>query len=188
MPPIPGKRLQRRQPVGRIAAAAYLCGVLLASPLLAQQRAPAVDRCADKSRVLGVSRTVDIDGTGGPRFGLQQYKGNDFLADGEVVLTFDDGPLRVHTQAVVDALEAQCTKATFFMVGSQALADPEMVRQIYRKGHTVGTHTFSHADLRKMTPLKAREEIELGFSAVSQALGQSVAPFSASRSCPTRQP
>lgn len=146
-----------------------------AAPATSAQASP-VNRC-DPGRVLGVSRVVEVDATGGPRFGHQQYKENDLLADGEVVLTFDDGPLRIHTQAVVDALEAQCTKATFFMVGSQALADPEMVRQIHRKGHTVGTHTQSHLDLRKMTPLQARQEIELGFSSVSQALGQPVAPF-----------
>jgi peptidoglycan-N-acetylglucosamine deacetylase len=136
-----------------------------------------VDRCADRSRTLGVDRVASIDTTGGPRFGHQQYKEQPLLADGEIVLTFDDGPLRVHTQAVVDALEAQCTKATFFMVGSQALADPDMVRQIARKGHTIGTHTYSHANLRQMDPLRARREIELGFSAVAQAAGQPIAPF-----------
>ena len=185
MTPAAGANRLKRQKLVRNGAA-LIAGLVLASPLLAQQRplapqpgarAPASDRCADKSRVLGVSRVVDIDATGGPRFGHQQYKEQELLAEGEVVLTFDDGPLRHHTQAVVDALEAQCTKATFFMVGSQALADPEMVRQIHRKGHTVGTHTFSHVDLRKQTPLKARDEIELGFSAVSQALGQPAAPF-----------
>jgi peptidoglycan-N-acetylglucosamine deacetylase len=120
---------------------------------------------------------VDIDTSTGPRFGQQQYKDIQLLQDGEVVLTFDDGPLRVHTQAVVDALDGQCTKATFFMVGSQALADPDMVRQIQRKGHTVGTHTWSHANLRQMNPLAARREIELGFSAVTLAAGQPIAPF-----------
>ena len=184
-PTMAGKNVKIQWLAGS-APAVLLATLLLTTPLLAQQRTPVpqtgqrpqvADRCADKSRVLGVSRTVDIDATGGPRFGHQQYKEHELLAEGEIVLTFDDGPLRHHTQAVVDALEAQCTKATFFMVGSQALADPEMVRQIHRKGHTVGTHTFSHVDLRKSTPLKAREEIELGVSAVSQALGQPVAPF-----------
>ncbi len=180
-----GARLLRR---GAAAATALVClGVSLTLPAQAQQVRPPraaipaptggpINRC-EPARVLGVSRVVDIDATGGPRFGHQQYKDHDLLADGEVVLTFDDGPLRTHTQAVVDALEAHCTKATFFMVGSQALADPEMVRQIHRKGHTVGTHTQSHVDLRKMTPLQARQEIELGFSSVSQALGQPAAPF-----------
>lgn len=133
--------------------------------------------CRDAARKLGVSRVVQIDTTGGPRFGHQQYKKNDLLADGEIVLTFDDGPSRVTTQAVVDALEAQCTKATFFMVGSQAIADPAIVRQIARLGHTVGTHTFSHASLRRLNPIEARREVELGFSAVRQAAGQPIAPF-----------
>ncbi len=133
--------------------------------------------CQNPGAALGVSRVVEVDTSTGPRFGQQQYKDLDFLAKGEVVLTFDDGPLRPYTQPIVDALEAQCTKATFFMVGSQALADPDMVRQIIRKGHTVGTHTWSHANLRKATPLKARQEIELGFSAVAAAAGQPIAPF-----------
>ena len=58
-----------------------------------------------------------------------------------------------------------------------AVADPEMVREYARLGHTVGIHTWSHANLHSITPLKARTEIELGFSAVQQALGKPVAPF-----------
>jgi peptidoglycan-N-acetylglucosamine deacetylase len=133
--------------------------------------------CQNPASALGVSRVVEVDTASGPKFGHQQYRELDFLAKGEVVLTFDDGPLRPYTQPIVDALEAQCTKATFFMVGSQAIADPDMVRQIIRKGHTVGTHTWSHANLRKATPLKARQEIELGFSAVAAAAGQPISPF-----------
>ena len=139
--------------------------------------APRGNGCQDQAKSLGVSRIAEIDTANGPRFGHQQYKDVDFLAPGEIVLTFDDGPLRPHTQPILDALDAQCTKATFFMVGSQAIADPEMVRQVIRRGHTVGNHTWSHANLRKSTPLKARQEIELGLSAVTAAAGQPVAPF-----------
>lgn len=178
-------RLPARVAWRRIVTAACVTLVSATSPASAQQAppprppmavAPPAKSC-DPARVLGVSRVAEIDTTGGPRFGHLQYKEHDLLADGEIVLTFDDGPLRVHTQAVVNALEAQCTKATFFMVGSQALADPDMVRQIYRKGHSVGAHTQSHADLRKRTPLQARQEIELAFSSVAQALGHPGAPF-----------
>lgn len=150
---------------------------------LAQQPVPSAPpvtakaSACDPARTLGVSRVIEIDTANGVRFGHQQYKEVDALQDGEVVLTFDDGPLRVHSQAVVNALDAHCTKATFFMVGSQAAADPDMVRQIFRKGHSVGTHTWSHANLRKMTPMSARQEIELGFSAVTLAAGQPIAPF-----------
>jgi hypothetical protein len=78
---------------------------------------------------------------------------------------------------VLEALAAHCTKATFFVVGRMAVADPEMVREYARLGHTIGIHTWSHANLHSITPLKARTEIELGFSAVQQALGKPVAPF-----------
>jgi hypothetical protein len=78
---------------------------------------------------------------------------------------------------VLEALAAHCTKATFFLVGRMAVADPEMVKEYDRRGHTVGTHTWSHANLRALTPLKARAEIELGFSAVQQAMGKPLAPF-----------
>ena len=149
----------------------------LAAAFVGAADAAAKSECTNPARALGVSRVVEVDTGEGPQFGHQQYKDIDLLAPGEIVLTFDDGPLRPYTQPIVDALETQCTKATFFLVGSQALADPVMVRQIQRKGHTVGTHTWSHANLRKSTPLKARQEIELGFSAVAAAAGQPIAPF-----------
>jgi peptidoglycan-N-acetylglucosamine deacetylase len=124
---------------------------------------------------LGVSRVIEIDTTGGPRFGAQ-YPGNSLLNDGEIVLTFDDGPLRSHTSAVLAALAAHCTKATFFMVGRMAVADPAMAKEVARQGHTVGTHTWSHRNLAHAGPY-ARAEIELGLSAVRRAVGAPVAPF-----------
>ena len=135
----------------------------------ARPRVPAGD-------ALGVSRVVEIDTSSGPLFGAQ-YKEPNFLADGEVVLTFDDGPLRAYTMPVLEALAAHCAKATFFVVGRMAVADPEMVKEYARRGHTVGTHTWSHVNLQALTPLKARAEIELGFSAVQQAMGKPLAPF-----------
>jgi peptidoglycan/xylan/chitin deacetylase (PgdA/CDA1 family) len=138
--------------------------------------AGAQDTCAAGAEALGVSRTVEIDPSTGPRFG-SQYKEHELLADGEVVLTFDDGPSRIYTKPILDALDAQCTKATFFLVGQMAVADPEMVQEYARRGHTVGTHTWSHANLRWLSPPRARAQIELGFSAVQQAMGKPIAPF-----------
>ena len=139
--------------------------------------ARAVGPCKGRPDTIGVSRVVEIDTEGGPGFGQQQYKGNDFLEPGEVVLTFDDGPLRHNTQKVLAALDAECTRATFFSVGKMAVADPQMVREIASRGHTVGTHTWSHRNLRAAAPANALGEVELGVSAVSKALGQPVAPF-----------
>jgi peptidoglycan-N-acetylglucosamine deacetylase len=126
---------------------------------------------------IGVSRVQEIDTASTPQVGHQQYKDFSFLKDGEVVLTFDDGPLRPYTRPVLKALEAHCTKATFFVVGRMALADPALVKETAQRGHTVGTHTWSHMDLRKTGPSRARGEMELGISAVSRALGKPVAPF-----------
>jgi peptidoglycan-N-acetylglucosamine deacetylase len=126
---------------------------------------------------IGVSRTVEIDATNGPRYGRQQYKELDFLKDGEIVLTFDDGPSSIYTPRVIEALNFHCTKATFYMVGSRALAEPKIVQDIHRRGHTIGTHTWSHANLRNIGFDRAKPEFELGFSGVQKALGKPIAPF-----------
>src|SRR5262249_37812461 len=65
---------------------------------------------------LGIARVVEIDTTGGPGFGFEHFKSHDFLREGEVVLTFDDGPWPKNTPAVLAALAAHCTKAIFFPI------------------------------------------------------------------------
>ncbi|MFA5901913.1 MAG: polysaccharide deacetylase family protein [Hyphomicrobium sp.] len=140
-------------------------------------RDPQVETCATRSDVLGLSRIVEVDTAKGPIFGRGAHGGFDVLAEGEVVLTFDDGPLRPYTRAVLKALAQHCTKATFFMVGRMAAADPAMVREVAKAGHTIGAHTWSHAKLSSLTAEKAEEEIELGFSAVATAREAPIAPF-----------
>jgi peptidoglycan/xylan/chitin deacetylase (PgdA/CDA1 family) len=129
---------------------------------------------------LGISRTLEIDTTGGPGFGFEHFKQHDFLRNNEVVLTFDDGPW-VSTPAVLKALADQCTKAIFFAIGKHATSYPEILRQVAEAGHTIGTHTWSHQDLSRKPydsdPEKAKEEIEKGISAVAMALGKPPAPF-----------
>src|SRR5947209_14240352 len=80
----------------------------------------AVSSCAGNPNALGISRVVEIDTTGGPGFGFEHFKSHDFLREGEVVLTFDDGPWPKNTQAVLSALAAHCTKAIFFPIGLHA--------------------------------------------------------------------
>jgi peptidoglycan/xylan/chitin deacetylase (PgdA/CDA1 family) len=133
--------------------------------------------CPGNPHALGVSRTVEIDTTGGPGFGFAQYRMYDFLMPKEVVLTFDDGPWPENTPAVLDALDEQCVKATFFIIGKHALWHPEILKDVAARGHTIGFHTWSHANLRKMKSEKAKEEIEKGLSAVKLALGADPAPF-----------
>src|SRR5438105_4571562 len=137
---------------------------------------PVRSTCANPD-ALGVSRMVVIDTTGGPGFGFLQYKQFDFLTDKEVVLTFDDGPWPT-TPAVLKALADECTKGVFFPVGKHTTYHPEILRQVAAAGHTIGSHTWSHAHLdgKKMTEQMAKEEIEKGFSAVKMALGTAPAP------------
>lgn len=181
-------RAARLGPAALAAAALAILGALSpmpsggSSPARAQTpQQPAkpahAETCAPRPGRLGVSRIVEIDTASPLRFGQQQYKDHEFLRDGEVVLTFDDGPLRRHSRDVLAALAAHCTQATFFMVGQMALVDPEMVREIARAGHTIGIHTWSHRNLRAAGAVNATREIELGISAVQRALGKPVAPF-----------
>jgi peptidoglycan/xylan/chitin deacetylase (PgdA/CDA1 family) len=130
------------------------------------------------ANALGIARTVEIDTTGGPGFGFEHYKAYDFLRLKEVVLTFDDGPQVRYTHAVLEALAAHCTKATFFSIGKMAAGLPEIIRDVAKAGHTIGTHTWSHADLSKLkNEADWKAEIEKGVSAVRRAVGGPIAPF-----------
>ncbi|UPK39792.1 polysaccharide deacetylase family protein [Bradyrhizobium sp. 186] len=147
----------------------------------APQQAPQPARAAcNTPGALGVARTVEIDTTGGPGFGFEHFKELDFLRDHEVVLTFDDGPWPKNTPAVLKALADECTTGIFFSIGKHATYEPEILKQVYAAGHTVGAHTWSHANLnnKKLTEQQRKEEIEKGFSAVKWALGGiSPSPF-----------
>jgi len=137
----------------------------------------ALTKC-DNPNALGVARAVEIDTTGGPGFGFEHFKAYDFLRDHEVVLTFDDGPWPGNTPAVLKALAQQCTKAMFFPIGKHAGWHPEILKQVIAAGHTVGSHTWSHKDLSRLTEQEGIDEIEKGIAAVSIAAGNKpIAPF-----------
>ena len=129
---------------------------------------------------LGVSRTIVVDPAEHRRVGSMQYDESLPLADHEVVLTFDDGPLPPYTNRVLQALSAECVKATFFLVGRMSRAYPPMVRTIYNEGHTIGTHSQNHPRIFTRLPRAAAErEIDLGIEAATAALGDphALAPF-----------
>lgn len=134
--------------------------------------------CDGHADVLGVSRVVEIDTATGPEFGDQYSKVEPkFLEPGEVVLTFDDGPMRRYTLPILDALDEQCVKATFFSVGRMAISDPTTLREVARRGHTIGTHTWSHKNLAQLNSAAMKREFELGLSAVAAAVGAPISPF-----------
>ena len=148
--------------------------------MLAAPAAQAKGDCDKPGAGLGVERVVEIDASHGPLYGaISKYtKEEEFLAPKEIVLTFDDGPMSWITQKILDTLDAFCTKATFFSVGRMALAYPDSVKDIVRRGHTLGGHTWSHPlNMRRYSLAKATDQIERGFSAIALAAGQPIAPF-----------
>ena len=134
--------------------------------------------CPGNASALGISRIIEIDPAGGPRYGTYQYPDTLALEPKEVVLTFDDGPNPKYTPKVLDALDRHCVKATFFEVGRWAETFPEVTKDIADRGHTIGSHSWSHPPNLGRLPLdKAKQEIERGFAVLKAAAGGRVAPF-----------
>lgn len=114
-------------------------------------------------RTLAVASTTDI-----------------ILRPGEVILTFDDGPRPGKTTEILATLDQFGVKATFLMLGSAAQAHPALAQQVAARGHTVGSHTYDHVDLGKLSRQAALDEIAKGERAVQLALaggGQTLSPF-----------
>ena len=132
-----GRRVGVNQRMRSAFAVAFLSACLAAGLAEAAQ-------CPHNPDGLGTSRVLVVDPTEHMRLGTMQYSETLPLADREVVLTFDDGPLPPYTTRILDILAAECVKATYFLVGRMARNFPELVRRIYYEGHTVGTHSQNH--------------------------------------------
>lgn len=109
------------------------------------------------------------------------------VARKEVILTFDDGPSGLYTEPILQALRAVNAKALFFYLGKSVRANPELVRKVAADGHSVGSHSTSHACLgtkpacaktngRILSFDAAAAEIRGGHQAVFDVLGW-VDPF-----------
>ena len=153
------------------AVALFLCALAASlQPALGQEA------CAPDTGKLGVSRTIAIDTSQGPVFG-GKYKGGGLLKDGEVVLTFDDGPSRPYhppdsggagrTLHQGDLLHARPDGPRRPGAGQGGRAP---------RPHGGDPHLVAR-NLQRLSPEEGEAEIELGLSAVQQALGKPVAPF-----------
>ncbi|MDB5651832.1 MAG: polysaccharide deacetylase [Hyphomicrobiales bacterium] len=149
----------------------------VAKPASAPETAPmaqsgGAEACSRKN-ALGTSRVLEVGTTGGLEVGFKTYRHSLLLDDKEVVLTFDDGPVPGSTEQVLDALKAECVKATFFLIGRNAQDHPNLVRREIAEGHTIGSHSWSHPEktLRGLSEAAAQAEIVDGISAVQTAAG-----------------
>ncbi|WP_171070133.1 polysaccharide deacetylase family protein [Methylobacterium terricola] len=142
--------------------------LLLLSGLLCAPPALAAEPCGPAA--LGTARTLEVPFSQGP-VGTASYRRTLPLERGEVVLTFDDGPLPRRTTAVLDALKAECVKATFFVIGSMVAQFPDILRRTAAEGHTIATHTWSHRYLdRVRSPAVHRDQINGGLEAARTVL------------------
>jgi peptidoglycan/xylan/chitin deacetylase (PgdA/CDA1 family) len=154
-----------------------LCLGLFAS--LAAPSALAAD-CPGHPDAIGTERTIVVDPREHPRLGTMQYSETLPLRDHEVVLTFDDGPLPRNSDQVLQTLADNCAKATFFLIGEQARANPEGVRKLAAAGHTIGTHSQTHPlTFHKMSVEQAEKQINDGIASATAAVSDPtvIAPF-----------
>ncbi|RNB77968.1 polysaccharide deacetylase family protein [Brevibacillus panacihumi] len=76
-----------------------------------------------------------------------------------IALTFDDGPDPVYTRQIAELLKQYKAKATFFVVGSRVKAHPGVIQQLAKDKHELANHTYTHPDLRRISPGKLRDEV-----------------------------
>ena len=150
--------------------------------LLAALPVSALAAACPNPDALGTSRVLTVDAASTPRVGRKQFPATLPLGPKELVLTFDDGPWPTTTPAVLKALKDQCVQATFFLLGRNVAAHPELARRELAEGHSIGHHTFSHPLLDHMAPAAAWEQIVKGVRTDERALygaarAQATTPF-----------
>ena len=120
--------------------------------------------CPGNPDALGTERVLTVDAGSTPRVGRKEFPNTLPLQRKELVLTFDDGPWPTTTPKILAALKHECVLATFFLMGRNVAAHPELARQELAEGHSLGHHTFSHPLLNRMVPAKAEAEIDRGIA------------------------
>jgi peptidoglycan/xylan/chitin deacetylase (PgdA/CDA1 family) len=95
----------------------------------------------------------------------------------ELALTFDDGPNPIWTPRLLDVLAGYGVKATFFLLGSRAQAEPRLVRRIVEEGHLIGNHSWSHPNLALTAADRVREELAKTNELLEQITGSPVQYF-----------
>jgi peptidoglycan/xylan/chitin deacetylase (PgdA/CDA1 family) len=96
---------------------------------------------------------------------------------GEIALTFDDGPNSSWTPRLLDLLDRHNTRATFFLIGRYARAEPLLTRHIAEAGHAIGNHTWSHPNLALTGTARVREELRTTGDTLQQIIGKPVRLF-----------
>lgn len=146
-------------------------GAFCALILFAMLAPPAVLAADCGPDALGTSRTITLKRGAGGAFGTVQHAPLPGLAKGEVVLTFDDGPVPMLTPRVLDALKAECAKATFFMTGSNLDAHGDLAKRAVAEGHSAGIHSYSHPALATLSEAEQLDDLARAQAAYKRLFG-----------------
>jgi cellulose synthase/poly-beta-1,6-N-acetylglucosamine synthase-like glycosyltransferase/peptidoglycan/xylan/chitin deacetylase (PgdA/CDA1 family)/spore germination protein YaaH len=96
---------------------------------------------------------------------------------GLIALTFDDGPDPRWTPAILDILKQEQVPATFFVIGKNGQAYPELLRRIVNEGHEIGNHTFTHPNLGEIPASLAELELNATQRLIESETGRSTVLF-----------
>jgi peptidoglycan-N-acetylglucosamine deacetylase len=161
------------------ATAALVATVSIVGALAAAMPARA-GGCPGNPDAIGTSRVIAIKYGDYTKLGRLQYPQTLPLADHEVVLTFDDGPMRLLSDKALDILNSQCVRVTYFLIGQMAHYFPDIVRREYASGDVIGTHSEHHPlPFNRLSDQQVQQEIDEGIASVGAALGdpKELAPF-----------
>ncbi len=89
----------------------------------------------------------------------------------KIALTFDDGPHPVYTEELLDGLKKRNVLATFFLIGNNIEGNEEIVKRMAKEGHLIGSHTYNHVQLNKLSESKAKEEVLKGCNKIYETTG-----------------
>lgn len=184
-------RRQRVSPRRRLPAAHWGLLVVVLVGMLLSLLLQGLSRDVGPTSTAGPREAAELPGDGSVVYrdttGELATRG---LPDRTVALTFDDGPDPRWTPRVLDLLARERVRATFFVTGATAARHPELVRRVLERGHEIGNHTWSHADLSGSPAWKRNLELSLGqlglagSAEVTSALFRP--PYSSDRSAVTK--
>jgi peptidoglycan/xylan/chitin deacetylase (PgdA/CDA1 family) len=132
----------------------FFAAALVALPLISMLTCDAAQATDCPAGALGTSRTVTLKRESA-LYGSKQHKALP-LQKNEVILTFDDGPSPENTPLVLKALAAECSKASFFMIGIALQKHPDLAKKVAEAGHTTALHSYSH---ERLASLSATEQL-----------------------------
>jgi peptidoglycan-N-acetylglucosamine deacetylase len=108
---------------------------------------------------------------------LKDLRPRGWQREGQVALTFDDGPDPTFTPQVLAILADLDVRATFFMCGAAAALHPQLVQAVADAGHTIGGHTWRHVDIRGLSEDAWQREVRRTHEVLSGLSGRPVRYF-----------